>query len=422
MIEDTRCLLTFMPRGLLILSVLLSVTCTDERSGGTGGVTESQGDEPAVSSLLISPDDYDFSKNPELLERIRSGPHGYFRFVSGAFSRLACTRFHGRWPSSAIVNLHGDAHLEQYAITKVGRGLTDFDKSSSGMAFLDHLRFGVSLHLACWANGWEKQEKTVVNEYFRGYYAALDDPELSPEPPPLVKRIRSTFAGNHARLLSTAEGFMTPMQITRQELEEAMLEYREQMWTLEPDLPPSFFNIIKVGQLQLGIGSALDEKYLMRVEGPTKAPEDDLILEAKEIRELEDLDCVEGSVAEPSRILIGHSRISYAPYQFAGSFSMRPRSGASLDKSFWVFAWEDDYEELSVEDSFDSLADLQSVAFDVGVQFGLGHPRGMKFPNQEVGHALARITSEMELDLHLAIEDLTSLTISSWRVFCEEFD
>ena len=36
-----------------------------------------------------------------------------------------------------LFNLHGDAHLEQYAITDLGRGLTDFDDSSRGPAIVE---------------------------------------------------------------------------------------------------------------------------------------------------------------------------------------------------------------------------------------------------------------------------------------------
>ena len=40
------------------------------------------------------------------------------------------------------VTLHGDPHLEQYAVTDAGRGLTDFDDASKGPAILDLVRFG----------------------------------------------------------------------------------------------------------------------------------------------------------------------------------------------------------------------------------------------------------------------------------------
>jgi Ser/Thr protein kinase RdoA (MazF antagonist) len=42
------------------------------------------------------------------------------------------------------VNLHGDAHLEQFAVTDASFGLIDFDDAVGGPAVIDLLRFGVS--------------------------------------------------------------------------------------------------------------------------------------------------------------------------------------------------------------------------------------------------------------------------------------
>jgi hypothetical protein len=200
-----------------------------------------------------------------------------------------------------------------------------------------------------------------------------------------------------------------------------MRQYAKRMHELSPELPPSFFRISKIGQLHLGIGSALDEKYLMRIEGATRAAEDDLILEAKEIRELEGIACIEDTAAEPERIRTGHNRISYTPQRFVGFLEMDSRSGTLKSKSFWVFAWDDDYEELSIKDSFQSLEDLKDVAYDVGVQLGLGHPAGIGDPDsREVLRALASQTKQLERDLQLVIQDLAGRTIEAWQEFCAE--
>ena len=417
------------PRLALISVALLFVACSTEglpEPAEAGVESQSEAlspDSSVASSLFVSSKAYDFAQNPRLLERIMDGPHGYFRFISEVFSRVACERLGARWSSVPMVNLHGDAHLEQYAITSNGRGLADFDRSTRGMAFLDHVSFGVSVHLACLSNGWTGKEAAAMQEFFRGYYAALEDSQMHPAPPAIVERIRATFTGDHARLLANAEGFMRPMERPRAEIEKAMRQYARQMHELSPELPPSFFRISKVGELHLGIGSALDEKYLMRIEGATGAAEDDLILEAKEIRELEELACIEDAGAEPERILTGHNRISYTPYRFVGFLEMDSRPGTSQSKLFWVFAWDDDYEELSIKDSFQSLDDLKSIAYDVGVQLGLGHPRGIGYPDsRKLPRALASYTKQLEQDLQLVMDDLASRTIRAWQEFCAEVE
>src|SRR5689334_619986 len=70
--------------------------------------------------LFVAPGSYDFTANPRLLERVRSSAHGYFRFVNIAFSDCVCRRYSDALPSIPRVNLHGDAHIEQYAVTSIG--------------------------------------------------------------------------------------------------------------------------------------------------------------------------------------------------------------------------------------------------------------------------------------------------------------
>ena len=71
------------------------------------------------------------------------------------FAEAVCMSFHEYLGDIPSVNHHGDAHLENYAITEQGRGLTDFDDTTIGPMILDLVCFGVSIHLACRANGWE---------------------------------------------------------------------------------------------------------------------------------------------------------------------------------------------------------------------------------------------------------------------------
>jgi hypothetical protein len=109
-------------------------------------------------------------------------------------------------------------------------------------------------------------------------------------------------------------------------------------------LSTGFFRIKKAGRLRIGIGSALDEKYLLRIEGWTGKEGDDAILEAKLVRPLSDVECVHTDVG-PERVPRSMALIAYAPFPLSGLFT---RGG----RPFWVRAWTDDYVELSIDASF----------------------------------------------------------------------
>ena len=88
------------------------------------------------------------------------------------------------------------------------------------------------------------------------------------------------------------------------------------------------------------MGSALDEKYLILFEGPSPAAEDDLIVEAKQIRELVGNPCVRTDVGA-SRVLDGQRLIAYEPFAYA---AVVPHAG----KYFWMHDWTDDYQEATI--------------------------------------------------------------------------
>src|SRR5688500_9784188 len=69
------------------------------------------------SALHRSLDHYDFATNPDLLQRIAASPFQYFRFTNTGFAAAICAAFEDILPALPAVNLHGDAHLEQFAVT-----------------------------------------------------------------------------------------------------------------------------------------------------------------------------------------------------------------------------------------------------------------------------------------------------------------
>ncbi len=363
--------------------------------------------------LYVDPASRDFSDNPELLERILASPHGYFRFINIPFASEVCRRFGVSVSGTPLFNLHGDAHLEQYAVTDLGRGLTDFDDSSKGPAVVDLLRFGVSLELACREQGCAGEMDRIYDEFLRGYEVALEDPEAEAPEPAVAARLRQGFSFDREAYFEWIASVMEPVpDSVAQELAEAMTPYVEAMRSQDASLGPRFFDTVAVGYLRMGIGSALDLKYLVRIRGASDDPLDDLVLEIKQVRELGEIDCIAvSSGSDPFRILVGQSRIAYRPYGLLGYLRMH-------DHTFWIHAWVANYKELGIGDDFASADELAEVAYDVGVQLGRGHPNQIGAPldlqlRREQMRLLAR---DRELIVRERRE-LAELVIDAWERF-----
>src|SRR5262245_53007496 len=93
---------------------------------------------------------------PQLIERLRADPYVYFRFVNRSWSARMCDAFAGDLRATPIVRLHGDAHLEQFTLTKDAWGLDDFDDSARGPAAIDIVRFLGSIDLLTRQRSWTK--------------------------------------------------------------------------------------------------------------------------------------------------------------------------------------------------------------------------------------------------------------------------
>ena len=415
---------------LLFCAVILALLFTPDTSSADGSTSHSRktglSSRPSTpvaksntqQSLVISPDADEFSQNPKLLARILRGPHGYFRFINEIFAEEVCVRFRDDLGWIPNGNLQGDAHLENYAVTERGRGLTDFDAATMGPVVLDLVRFGVSIHLASRANGWEEEAERIVHSFFSGYRAALEDPWLTSPPPELVSRIRARFTTDREHTLAEQETLMQPLEVSRENFKRRIEQYLDQMVEQHPELPPNFFEIENAGRLKIGIGSALDEKYLFEVEGPTKAREDNVVLEMKEVRDLHDISCILLSEARPERPLLMQARLAYQPYRYAGFVIFALSKGDERDKTFWVHEWADHYRELSIRTSFQTVADLHDIAYDAGVQLGLGHPKSIADSYSDHLRARLLITvTELQERLDQTISDLTQQTITAWKQF-----
>ena len=373
---------------LTICAVILTLLFHPGVCSADGSTSHSRKTEPSSrastpppkknlqQNLIISPDPNELSQNPKLLERIRQGPYGYFRYINTIFAEAVCVRFQEHLGGIPNVNLHGDAHLENYAITELGRGLTDFDDATIGPMVLDLVRFGVSIHLACRANGWEDKAEPLVKSFLSSYGTALRDPELTTPAPELVARIRARFTTDRERSLAAKQELMKPLGAPLENFEAPFKQYLDQMAVQDPVLPPYFFDIKKAGRLIMGIGSALDEKYLLEVEGATKAHQDNLILEVKEVRDLHGISCIPLSKATPMRPIVMQARLAYKPYRYTGFIVIARSAGYKTDKTFWVHEWYDNYHELSNRTSFQTPKDLHDIDDDVGVAEHSGRVAG----------------------------------------------
>ena len=390
-----------LERQRLVVAIALCVVSSSCASTGSS--------RHLADALAVKTRPQDLAASPQLLARLLGSAHGYFRFVNVPFSQSVCERFQNALPELPAVNLHGDAHVEQYAVTSLGRGLTDFDDSSTGPFVIDLVRFGVSLELASRERGWRRHEAAVLDAFFRGYRAALDDPAFVAPEPALVARLRSTFTGDHSARLHQGEQLMGSDTDPSSLLRLAAAEYVSGLLAAHPELPDHFFEIKRSGVLRIGIGSALDLKFLVRIEGPTKADDDDLLLEAKEVKDISMISCVNAPPGA-GRVLAGHSRIANQPFLFAGFLRAE---GVTL----WVHAWPDDYVEVATR-TFESPRELVELALDAGAQLGRGAPRalpdGKKRPlRREILAAFDR----HEWQIRKEIGAFTTATVEAWQRF-----
>jgi len=323
-----------------------------------------------------------------------------------------CGRFATNRDAMRDVNLHGDAHLEQYAVTDTGRGLTDFDDAASGPAVLDLVRFATSLVLSCRERHWDSSIGRVVNEFFRGYHAALADPTLNAPAPRVVARFRAGFHPDPARFFTWLASVNEPVTAEKQAAIRAALEpYVDARLTEQPALGRDYFRIQSLGRSRIGIGSARVPKYLVRLRGRTDAPEDDDVLELKQISDLSGVACLSRSAAlQPTRVIVVQARIAYDPYRLVGY--------AVLDGSyFWVHAWAQSYREVSARD-LESQDELAEIAFDSGVQLGLGHPKFIATPfDRELRESELRFLDAHRQELAQFSQRMADDVVAAWTRF-----
>jgi uncharacterized protein (DUF2252 family) len=391
--------MSWRPLALLLTGVL----CTAPGAGA-----------PATGAerLTVDPTDPRLTARPELLARLTGSAHGYFRFINAAFAAEACAAFSDVVDEFPDVNLHGDAHLEQYAVTSIGRGLTDFDDCTQGKPIIDLVRFGTSLVLAAHERGWGDEGGRFLSDFFRGYRDALKKPGRGIPMPELAVEIRAGFKWDRALALSQAHALIDAAPLPPESFAETAAEFAALVRSGRDDLPPHFFEVKRVGALAMGVGSALDEKYLVIFEGGTEEDDDDLIVEAKQIRDLSGNPCLRTDVGA-SRIRDGQRLIAYEPFAFS---AVVPRG----DKYFWVHDWTDDYQETSIATVVRSKKDLREIAYDAGVQLGRAHPKRPDGSRDKARRkATLKAVERFEGRIRGVMRRLAKETEAAWRDFTE---
>ena len=148
------------------------------------------------------------------------------------------------------MRLHGDAHVEQFALTQDAWGIDDFDDSARGPAVVDIVRFLGSIDLVARQRSWEKDRDTLFDRFVEGYKQGLIDPRYLPPPPDIVGRLRAQAPRTRAALLAWGESKMQPMADASMKAVVAGMEVVARIMQRErPDLAPEYFRVVRAGSL-----------------------------------------------------------------------------------------------------------------------------------------------------------------------------
>ena len=369
----------------------------------------------AHRSIVVSPAVLAAAR-PEVLERVRSTAYNYFRLANREWTARVCETLTADL-LEPIVQLHGDAHVEQFAYMKDAWGLDDFDDAARGPAAVDIVRFLGSLDLAARQRGWSRDRDRLFDRFFDGYRKGLAEPRYLPPEPPVVGRHKTGTQVSREAFLESAEAKMKPMTDVQLKATIASMDVFSRLLQLDyPDLPDGFFRVVRAGALQLGIGSAAATKVLIRLEGPSDDPADDVVLEAKAVRP-RDAACLEqpSSTSEGYRIVQGsrlvgrlkHAILVAGPKLTPGEETIQ---GQHLS-DWWIRSWDPTYHEVNLDD-LQSAADLGDIAYDAGVQLGAG---AADAGDEALRRRLAASIEQGEPQLRRGAEQLVGELLRGWR-------
>lgn len=376
--------------GIALLLLARCGSCQDDNSArpptaaaetASAAATEEEDHRPPAGAgrLEIDASDFDFDDNPAVLERVVHSRYAYFRFVALPWAQATCDAFEENLNLFPMVNLHGDAHVEQYAVASEAYGLDDFDRATGGPSVIDLTRFGGSLMLAAELKEWGDAGPSLVASFLDGYREALSDPDLALTRPSIVGRLGNHYDRDAESFLSWAESLMAPIpEAGMPGVEAAVANFGVLMCEQDPALRAEYFELRRFGSLSLGIGSGLSQKYLARVEGPSEAPADDVIIEFKEVQPGQSTCTVRATSGGMLRPVIGDARLGRTRGRILGFVPLAPQE-ENDGVSFWAKSWEPSFHEVRLQE-IQSIEELREIARDVGHQLGKGHVRQIAEP------------------------------------------
>jgi hypothetical protein len=335
------------------------------------------GTPSALAPLRPEPDALKLAPRA-LVERLRASSIDYFRFVNRQWVARVCEVFAEDLPSMQSVRLHGDAHLEQFAVTRDAWGLDDFDDSARGPALVDIARFLGSVDVALRRRNWSRSREALFDRFFAGYRRGLREPHYRPPPPTVVGRLRAHVPRSRAAFLAWGETQMQPMgEADVKAVVAGMSALGHLVHAQRPELPAGYLTVARAGWLRLGVGGALVDKILIRVQGPSADPDDDELVEAKQVQDLGGLPCLEPppTVQPALRVVAGVRQVGRLKHNIlaAGPELVIPEveaQGQQL-RNWWIHSWDRSYRELRVDD-LRSVQELGEIVDDAGVQLGGG--------------------------------------------------
>ena len=282
-----------------------------------------------------------------LIDKIGASAFRYFRAMAEPSKHRTCEAFRDlRWrlPSGAV---HGDAHLEQFVVTDDDFGLADFDNAGYGPAIVDLVRYASSIHLACREIKGGCDPEQAVTAYFDAYRTALDHP-VQRNQPEIVARLRDHLGPQPEAWLQWADGLMQPLARAEDErVRSEWFRFVALMRETNPSRPESFYRISRLGSLEIGLGSALERKMLIRITGATDDPLDDVILEARYHSLPEYRGCVWRPTGGSLNVFMLTSLLAHP---LPKVFGVLPNPGGDELPEIWIQSWERGYRELSLSD------------------------------------------------------------------------
>ncbi len=172
-----------------------------------------------------------------------------------------------------------------------------------------------------------------------------------------MARLRARLGPGREAWLRWADGLMQPL--ARSEEEKIRGEwFVEPMRETTPTRTESFYTIRRLGVIEMGLGSALARKLLIRIAGPTDDPGDDLILEARNHSLPEYRGCVWRPTGGSLNVFMLTSLLAHP---LPKVFGILPNPRGDELPEIWIQSWEAGYRELSLSD-IRGQADLDELA------------------------------------------------------------